>query len=285
MKTTSKLLCLIAVVGAIFVAMWLAHYIVTPPKQQVEKSNQYVADLSNCIDTLKNAPTEQQDNLFLKYLSRIRIFGQEERIDTPAIYDFYRRLLDLYAPRFTKECFSKFSNNMWYKSDHVNMLNIISKLKGVQYSNGRQVLSKEHIDSLNSIKKIINDYKDAWDIVSNKTTFNGSVDDARGTIDKANNYAQDRWLNHCTALCQALENVKPAIATSHYDYLKREVDGFEKFPPSISYDSFKKENNKVEKDLKGYEDLYGSDTKIKALRQRKNDAYIKGYNFYFPDTN
>ncbi len=286
MKTTSKLLCLIAVVGAIFAAMWFAHYIVTPPNQQVEKSNQYLADLNNCIDTLKNASTEQQDNLFLKYLSRIRIFEKEERINASAVDDFYRKLLDLYAPLFTKECFNKFTKNMWYKSDHDKMLNIISALKEVKCSNGQKALSPEHLSSLNSIEKIIKDYDDAW-AVSRRTAFNGSVDSAIETINKATKYASDEWLQHCTALCQALKNVRSSIAASHYNYLLREVADFEKLDPRKATEThYKSVANKLKWELEEYDNkatgLYGSRKDTKTLYERRENAMTKAYNFYHP---
>ncbi len=185
-------------------------------------------------------------------------------------------------PLFLKRSFNKFLLSTWHDSDHDHMLATIAAIRSMRHSDGSQALDKEAADSITAVEDIVLRYRKARTLASH-TGFYG-VPDAQSVIGQAGIYARDKWLSHCTSLVDALNEVKPKIAQSHYNYLVRRVDMLSNYR-SYTYTYYDDTLvPQVDDELKQYENkavaLYGTRRDIDDLRNLARSYYSDALDYY-----
>lgn len=283
MKVAVKIVILVlAVTLAIGGVMIYAKTKVEPPIAP-HQTNQYLNDLSNCFSSfgkVKNGM--QEDSILFVTLNRISIYAQEDKISKKEADDGLDMLLGKYTPLFLKRSFALFKQSTWYENDHRYMLWTINELRKIKHTDGALALKQTTKDSLAQVENIISRYNQARSI-SKHTNFSG-VANAQSTISQARQYANDTWLSNCTDLVRALNNVKPSIAESHYNYAASMVEKLSQY----CYFSKEYYDNtlvpQVDEAVSEYDNkasaLYGSKKNVDAL-WNKAKAYYNEASLYY----
>ena len=286
MKVFVKIFILVlAVVLAVGCIMIYAKTKVEPPIAS-NQINQYMNDLSENNRLLeKKISSTQEDSVLHVALSHIKIFSQEDRITKAEADKATDAMLDRYVPLFLQHSFERFSKNVWNTNDHKYMMGVIGSLKQIQHSDGRLALRKQTVDSLALVENIISRYNQACEVA--KHTHFTSVANAQNTINKAQQFAHDRWLSNCTSLVRDLNNVKPRLADSHFQYLSSMVGKLSQYR-SLSYTYYENtlvpqvENAVTEYDKKATS-LYGSKRSVADLWKRAEAYYDNALEYYNKD--
>lgn len=283
MKVTIKIVILIlAVTLAIGGVMIYAKTKVEPPSAP-QQSNQYLNDLSNCYDAFgRKFTVSQEDSVMFVTWNRINIFAQEEKITKTEADKGIDVLLGKYSPLFLKRSLYLFKQSVWDEDDHKYMIAVINYLRQITHIDGNSALKANTRDSLTLVENIINRYNQAR-ALSKHTRFSG-VANAQRTISQARQYSNDEWLSHCTDLVRALNNVKPSIAESHYNYAASMVEKLSQ------YRYFSKEYYdetlvpQVDAAVTEYDDkasaLYGSKRDVNVLWNRAKAYYNEASLYY-----
>lgn len=287
MKVFVKVLILVlAITLAIGGVMIYAKTKVEPPKAP-QKTNQFIDDLTNSISSFdKVGKGNQEDSILSVTCNKIGIFMKEGKITKKEADKEMDALLGRYVPLFIKRSFSLFKQSAWYESDHKYMLGVINTLKQIKQSDGAMALRKEAKDSLSQIENIISRYKQAR-AISRYTSYSG-VTNAQNTISQARQFAKDSWLSNCTDLVRALNNVKPSIAESHYNYASSMVSKLSQYR---SYSKTYYDNTlvpQVDAAVTEYDNkasaLYGSKRDVNVLWNRAKSYYNEA-SLYFQQNN
>ena len=283
MKVTVKIFILVlAITLAIGSVMIFAKTRVEPPMAP-QQTNQYLNDLSKCYSTLnKGGNSSQEDSVFFVTWNRINIFMNEEKISKKEADGGTDVLLGKYTPLFLKRSFALFKQSVWYESDHKYMLGIIGSLKQIKHSDGSAALKKETKDSLALVENIISRYNQAR-ALSKHTHFSG-VANAQSSISQARQFANDSWLSNCTDLVHALNNVRPSIAESHYDYavsMVEKLSQYRYFSKTYYEETLVPQVDAVvtEYDNKAFA-LYGSKRDVNVLWNRAKSYYNDASLYY-----
>ena len=283
MKVAVKILILVlAITIAIGGVMIYAKTKVEPPTAPAQ-TNQYLADLSKSYSFLdKSSGAIEEDSVLSITLNRIAVFASEEKISKQEADKGQDILLAKYSPLFLKRSFDKFKQSAWYELDHKYMLGVIGSLKKVKHTDGTTSLKGSTLDSLNKVETIIERYNRARSI-SKQTRFTG-VANAQSVISQARQYANDEWLSNCSDLVRALNNVKPSIAESHYNYAASMVDKLSQYR-YFSKDYY--ENTlvpQVDAVVTEYDNkasaLYGSKRDVNALWNKAKRLYNEASLYY-----
>ena len=283
MKITVKIMILVlAITLAIGGVMIFAKTKVEPPMVP-QQTNQYIDDLSKCYRTFSmGLNSNQEDSVLYITWNRIKIFLNEGRITNKQADDATEILLGKYTPLFLKRSFNLFKQSVWHESDHKYMISVIGSLKQIKHSDGSIALKKETNDSLIQIENIISRYNQAR-VLSRHTHFSG-IADAQNTISQARLFANDSWLSNCTDLVRALNNVRPSIAESHYNYAASMV---EKLSQYRNYSEDYYENTlvpQVDAVVTEYDNkasaLYGSKRDVNTLWNRAKSYYNEASLYY-----
>lgn len=188
------------------------------PPLATETFDQYSKCLDESLSLFSKVETpEQEDSLFFAVEKKIRFFADQNKVDAMTGNRYLSELCSRYAPLFIKRSMAKFYDSEWYASDHKYMLDKSDYLESLRNFSDAQVVDQEIVDSLNKIRSIIVDYRRAR-AISRKTYFT-NINDARSTIKKANEYAKDYYLSHCTSLVNSLKRVPATIGEAHYDFV------------------------------------------------------------------
>lgn len=283
MKVTVKILILILAVSlAIGGVMIFAKTKVAPP-QATEPIDQFSEDLIGGIDTLGHITTPmQQDSLFAALGAKTRFYVLEDKISQDDGNAAISQLGRTYTRLFLKKSMEKFSRKSWPVNDFEHMLRTVAELRSFRDFDNSRVLPRSSLDSLALVERIISDYKHALGI-SRHTTFNG-IDDAQATIIKARQCAKDKYLSNCTSLVKSLNNVKPALAASHYKYVCASVESLSKYR---TYNKSYYEGTlvpHVQAVITAYDEkaaaLYGGKRNIADLKSRGNSYISSAYDYY-----
>lgn len=276
MKVTAKILILILAISlAIGGVMVFIKTKIEPPKATVPV-DQFSENLIGGIDTLGQTQTPmQQDSLFVALSGKTRFYVLEDKISKDDGNEAIGQLCSTYTMLFLERSMEKFSRKSWPVNDFYHMRRTAAELRSIRDFDNCGVLRKSSLDSLALIEKIIDDYWSAR-AVCQQTSFAG-INNARATISKARQYAQDRYLSNCTDLVEVLNNVKPALAASHYDYVYRCVERLSDFKSySIAY--FNTLVSRADEAITEYDNkasaLYGSKRNVDALFE-KAELYIQ----------
>lgn len=283
MKIAIKIVILVfAVTLAIGGVMIYAKTKVEPP-QAPHQANQYMNDLSKCYNSFgKVSNGVQEDSILFVTWNRIKIFAQEDKISKKEADNGLDVLLGRYTPLFLKRSFALFKQSTWYENDHLYLLWNIKELRKIQYADGSSALKPTTKDSLAQVENIIARYNQARSI-SKHTHFSG-VANAQSTISQARQYANDTWLSNCTDLVRALNNVRPSIAESHYNYAASMVEKLSQFRffSQVYYDNTLVPQ--VDAAVTEYDNkasaLYGSKKSVDALWNRAKAYYNEASLFY-----
>lgn len=276
MKVAVKIVILIlAVTLAIGGVMIYAKTKVEPP-QAPHQTNQYMNDLSKCYSSFGKVNNGvQEDSILFVTWNRINIYAQEDKISKKEADNGLDMLLGRYTPLFLKRSFALFKQSTWYENDHQYMLWTIKELRKIKHADGSLALKQTTKDSLTQVENIISRYNQAR-AISKHTHFSG-VANAQSTISQARQFANDTWLSNCTDLVRALNNVKPSIAESHYNYASSMV---EKLSQYRYYSKDYYDNTlvpQVDAAVSEYDNkasaLYGSKKNVDALWNRAKSYY------------
>lgn len=283
MKVLVKIVILVlAITLAIGGIMIYAKTRVEPPVA-TKAIDQFSRNLEDCYKSLaKENVALEEDSIFSATMSKINIFVSESKMEPKDGDSNIDRLLAIYTPLFLKRSFGKFNLSTWNESDHKYMLNVVSKLKGIKHSDNSKALQKRTTDSLALIEVIISRYNHAR-AVSRLTGFAG-ISNAKATISKAKEFANDSYLKNCHDLVIALNNVKPSIARSHYHYISNMV---EKLTLYKKYDQYYYENSlvpQVDAAVTEYDNnassLYGSKQSVEPLWSKARGYYETASKYY-----
>lgn len=283
MKVTVKILILVlSIAFAIGGIMVYAKTRVEPPTA-FQPINQFEKDLNQLYSELKKAEAvHEEDMIYLKAIDRISVFEKENRLTHIEADRHKDKLLDCYSPIFLRRCFAAFDKSVWNDLDHSYMLVVSTRLHSVKHSDGSKALNKITIDSLTLVENIISNYRQAI-ALSHNTTYKG-VSNAQNTINQAKKYANDTYLSKCTDLRNALNNVKPNIAQSHYNYIFSQVEKLSKFR---YYSQQYYENTlvpQVDAAVTEYDNeavtLYGSKKDVNSLWNRARGYYNEASEYY-----
>lgn len=283
MKTTSKIIILtLSIFLAIGGVLIYAKTIVEPPKA-LKQRDVYAMDLAECMSTfnrIENA--EQEDSLFAMTADRINVFKSEEKISASEADKDISSLLGRYTPLFLNRSFEKFRQSTWNDSDHKYMLSVISNIKSIKRSDNSSAIAQSTLDSLNLIERIIDKYHRAL-AVSRHTAFTG-CSNAQNTISQARQYANDEWLSNCSDLVAALNNVKPRLAQSHYNYISAQVEklqNYRYYSQSYYDDTLVPQ---VDAAVTEYENkaasLYGAKRDVNVLWNKARNYYNEASSYY-----
>ena len=283
MKVAVKIFILVlAVTLAIGGVMIYAKTKVEPP-QAPRQTNQYLNDLSKCYNSFGNANNGiQEDSILFVTWNRIVIYSQEGRISKKEADNSLDKLLGKYTPLFLKHSFDSFKHSTWYENYHQYMLLTIKELRKIKHVDGSLALKQTTNDSLTQVENIISRYNQAR-AISKRTHFSG-VANAQSTISQARQFANDTWLSNCTDLVRALNNVRPSIAESHYNYAVSMVEKLSQFRhfSQTYYDGTLVPQ--VDAAVTEYDNkasaLYGSKKNVDALWNRAK-AYYNEASLYF----
>lgn len=283
MKIATKIFILIlAITLAIGGVMIYAKTKVEPPIAPLQ-TNQYLDNLSECYSAFEKINKGvQEDSIFYTTYNRIGIFLQENKISKQEADKEIDILLGRYTPLFLSRSFALFKQSVWYENDHNSMLGTIRGLRQIKHSDGTDALSKSAKDSITQVENIIARYKEAR-MVSRQTRFSG-VANAQSTISKARQFANDGWLSNCTDLVRALNNVKPSIAESHYNYavsMVEKLSQYKNLSRSFYDDTLVPQVDAAvtEYDNKAFA-LYGSKKNVDVLWNRAKAYYNEASLFY-----
>lgn len=283
MKVFVKVLILVlAITLAIGGVMIYAKTKVEPPKAP-QRTNQFIDDVTNSISSFDIVSKgNQEDSILNVTCNKIGIFMKEGKITKQEADKELDALLGKYAPLFLKRSFSLFKQSDWNEGDHKYMLSVINSLKQIKHSDGLAALKKETKDSLSQIETIISRYNQAR-AISRHTSYSG-VTNAQKTISQARQFAKDSWLSNCTDLVRALNNVKPSIAESHFNYASSMVG---KLAQYRSYTKTYYDNTlvpQVDAVVTEYDNkasaLYGSKRDVNALWNRAKSYYNEASLFF-----
>lgn len=280
MNTGIKIIILVlSVTLAIGGVMWYAKTRVSPPAA-LKQVNQYIQDFDVLVKDLSESETQaKEDEVFATAVNRVSIFQKEEKIEAVEADKMMDKMTGSYAPLFLKRCFERFQSPVWSEADHNYMLARIAILKDVKHSDGTPSVNRSTLDSMNTVGRIISDYRDARR-VSRSTSF-GGLSRAKVTIRQARQYATAPYLSNCRDLVAALGTVKSRLGESHYNYLRSEVS---KLGNYYYYSKDYYQNvliPQVDRDLNEYDDhaaaVYGRAKQTDALwfqaKQYVNDSY------------
>lgn len=274
---------MVAVSLAIGGVMIFAKTRVEPPVA-TKSINQFSKKLDDCCATLKKADASaQRDSILTTTISKIKIYVAEEKLEAQSGDKSIDKVLAIYVPPFLKQSFDKFQQSVWNESDHKYMLSVVSNLRSIKYTNKSSALRWQTADSLSIIESVVAKYNKAR-ALSRSTGFYG-VESAKSTINQARQYAEDKYLSNCSDLVAALNNVKPSIAQSHYNYISGQVDLLSHYS-NYTMDYYHNVLvSQVEEALHEYQDnaeeIYGSGRDISDLWQRARDYYYEASDYYY----
>lgn len=283
MKVTAKIIILVLAISlAIGGVMVYARTKVAPPLA-TKPIDQFSKCLTDGIALLNNAETaNQEDSLFAALTEKTRIYVSERKLNKDNGNADMNQLCSKYVPLFLKRSMEKFSGSTWSDADHTYMLSVVNKLHTLKNFDNSQPLTKQSIDSLALVERIISNYRQARQICRH-TTFTGTSN-AQITISKARQFAKDPYLSHCNDLVNALNGVRPAIAASHYNHVCAMVEKLSQYRYlSQSY----YENTlvpQVDAAVTEYENkasaLYGSKRDVNTLWNRARSYYSNASEYY-----
>jgi hypothetical protein len=283
MKVTVKIIILVLAISlAIGGVMVYAKTKVSPPLA-TKSIDQFSKCLSDGISLFSNAETPtQEDSLFAALTEKTRFYVSEGKLTKDNGNADLNQLCSKYVPLFLKRSMEKFSNSTWSDADHAYMLSVVNKLRALKNFDNSQPLTKQSLDSLGLVERIISNYKQAR-AVSRHTTFTG-ISNAQATISRARQFAKDPYLSHCSELVNALNSVRPAIAASHYNHVCAMVEKLSQY----RYLSQSYYDNtlvpQVDAAVTEYENkasaLYGSKRDVNTLWNRARSYYSNASEYY-----
>lgn len=283
MKVTIKIFVLIVAISlAIGGVMVYAKTMVAPPLA-IKPVDQFSKSMSDGLALFNNATTSaQEDSLFVALVEKTNFYVSEDKLTKENGNADMTRLSSKYVSLFLKRAMSAFARNTWYDADHSYMLRVTEELRLLKNFDNTQVLSKQSLDSLALVEKIISDYKQAR-AISRHTTYVGTTN-AQATISRARQFAKNPYLAHCTDLMNALNGVRPAIAASHYNYLCEMVEKLSQYRyfSQPYYDNILVPQ--VDAVVTEYDNkasvLYGSKRDLNALWNRARSYYSSASEYY-----
>ena len=287
MKTIVKILILFFSLSLTVLSVMIFEKTKVEPPLATETFDQYSKCLDESLSLFSRVDSkvetpEQEDSLFFAVEKKIRFFADQNKVDAMTGNRYLSELCSRYAPLFIKRSMAKFYDSEWYASDHKYMLDKSDYLESLRNFSDAQVVDQEIVASLNKIKSIIDDYREAR-AISRKTYFT-NINDARSTIKKANEYAKDHYLSHCTSLVNSLGWVQSFIGASHYDYVCAAVNKL------AEYKSYKQDyyDNTLVPEIQAIievydnnaETLYGTKRDVNVLWEQARAYYREGLNYY-----
>lgn len=283
MKVAAKIIILVLAISlAIGGVMVYAKTKVDPP-MATKSIDQFSKCITDGITLFNNAKTPvQEDSLFAALTEKTRFFVSEGKLTNDKGNHDMGQLCSKYVPLFLERSMEKFTHSVWYDTDHRYMLGVVNRLRSLRNFDKSQILSQQSLDSLTLIERIISNYRQAR-VISRHKTFSG-VANAQTTISKAGQFASDMYLSCCTSLVTALNGVRPAIATSHYNYVCAMVEKLSQYRYlSQSYydDTLVPQ---VDAAVTEYDNkassLYGSKRDVNVLWDRARSYYSSASEYY-----
>lgn len=288
MKTTIRKSIILFTVFILFVAA-VAVFIFTIVKPPTELECSSTARFEKNIQDELNHFSNSQDEISLeqsyqRFTDLVKYYFEEGCIDAQKQTQKKNAFFGKYIPLYVQFCDGKFSQNVWYESDHKAMLSRIAELEG-------NSLTSNQTGELNRVKAVITDYNDAKELVRN-TSFN-SVESIKNRLQKANEYKQSYPLTQCSDLQAKLNDFPKKLENSHYNYVSGKINAMSRYNDcdvddwgyrSYKYNcyvykqSFADPANKAIDEYKSITDPNWSNAS--QLRNRYNDYYDDA-NYFF----
>lgn len=288
MKTTVKIvilaLSLLVAIGGIMV---FEKTIVEPPKA-LKQVDSYAIELEKNLGLFNQSlSVRQQDSLWLQIMDKIYVFAGESKL-TDEIFDHSMdRLWSLYAPLFIDRSFHLFKQSQWDERDHLYMLNVIDLLRQAEHSDGSKVLVNTQAESLRSVEQIISTYRQAKALCS-QTNYMG-IANARQRIQKAEQYAKDKWLSYCISLVNDLKQLKREIGQSHYHFIESKVEELSRYGAYTEESYMNTLVPQVNAVVLEYDEqaqtLYDSKLSVDGLWSRARSYYDQAIKYYVATSN
>ena len=282
MKTIKIIILVLSVTLAIGGVLYFAKDSVDPPVA-TKDVDQYTTNLLEGyqkMDRLSN--NKERDKLFDNLLNKIDVYVAENKIKPKEGNKQVKALATRFSQKFLKASFSNFSQGVWSDENVAYMLATISKMKELKNFDKSSALRGSTMDSLVQAEGIINNYKHAWSIARGASY--SSVSQARATINSALELVNDEYLSRCSDLVSALNGVQSKLASSHYNYVCKRVEGLSNYR-SYSQDYFEYTLvPEVDQIIRDYEnnaaDLYGSVQNVESLWNKSSTYYSEAMNYY-----
>ena len=283
MKVTAKIIILVLAISlAIGGVMVYAKTKVTPPLA-TKPIDQFSKCLADGIAIFNNTETAtQEDSLFAALTEKTRIYVSEGKLNKDKGNADMNQLCSKYVPLFLKRSMENFSGSTWSDANHTYMLSVVNKLRALKNFDNFQPLTKQSLDSLALVERIISNYRQARQI-SRHITFTGTSN-AQVTISRARQFAKDPYLSHCSDLVNALNGVRPAIAASHYNYVCAMIEKLSQYRylSQSYYDNT--ELPQLDAVVTEYDNeassLYGSKRDVNTLWNRARSYYSNASEYY-----
>ncbi len=280
MKSTVKILILLACVVLAFGGVMIYAKTRVSPPMELKQVNQYTEEYNKCINSLSN--TRNPDLTFNSSIDLINVFAREKKIDKEQASKGRDQLVSSYAPIFARRCYGVLKGSSWSESALSNMTSTIATLRGMTIKGDDSALKKSTRDSLAQVENIVGKYHKAL-AVSQQGGFT-SVAAAKSTIAQANQYASDPWLKHCASLVSALHSVSSRIGEAHYSRVVAAVSRLANYRSFSSLESYNagavKAAQAAINEYKSASSIYSNRHDTSGLSSKAASYYNAAYNYF-----
>lgn len=222
MKVFSKILILILFVTAAIGAVMIYAKTQVEPPVAIHKIDPYQQYLQQAEEQLSNETSIlHKESQICSLLNCVSVFVRENKMSSLEGNAHIDNLVQIYTPAFIDYAFDRFNQSVWNRSDLKMMDNAAQTLQDIHYFDNTPVIAHSQLESLKLIKKVISDYYAAQKIATRKKFY--SVENSEKTISQAIEYANHKYLSHCTALREALYEVRGNLAESHRQYVASQI--------------------------------------------------------------
>lgn len=277
---------MVAIFAAVGIVLFSIKKIMSPP-QYTSEINDHEQDLAQESSSYNPETLDMKDALsaYNKIMDKIFVYQKDELVSDASFDNAVSATTEKFAGAFINWSFSIFSNSTWNSGDLQFMTNTIGYLRQVTIEKGnKKALQAESSDKFTKIESIIQQYKNAWN-VARRTQFT-SYGDAAQTVKEARQYASTPYLNNCSSLCNALNDVGMKLKDSRYRQLYARVMRLRNLNNFGSHDAYNSESSRVYdliNEFKG-SGAFGVSTASDAERlgnmQDSFDAIERNYNWY-----
>lgn len=223
MKTSIKILLLILFsIGAMAGVLVFAKTIIAPPII-IKQVDQYSIAIEKACEEL-NVSVKYNDsrNAYVKIDDKLNRFRQEDVINDDVVDTYRQSINENYGQKVVSYTYDIFQKTSWPETQLKEAIATLTELENARLSNGESTITSELKLRVRDVKDIEKKYQDALKLSQNTAFI--SLSDAERKISKAREYKNTDYLKNNTALVKALNDLPAKIATSHYNYVKRQVD-------------------------------------------------------------
>ncbi len=288
MKTTTKILILLAAMAAVFIAvMFFLQNLGTPPS--IPDEDVYEKELNQYLNNSRNYKTfDEADAHFFDYIRCAEIFHQEKKITSSRCDDFIDGVMRDYMRLFGGKWYAdnKFTSS-WTEKDIIEASARVKKIEGVRHTNGTSPCGDYQLE-LNKLKDISKNYWEAKKVWKNYQFRN--LKDAEKTVNNIRKYRNDAYLKNCGELAKGLDRSIESLNKSHFDYVKGKLGDLRTCVNSGTFKaksktSFETNYLKPAKDAAteynvNAKKLYGEDKGVSSLILEINELEKKANDYY-----